>query len=168
MSSSPTPAPVRPLVFLLSSLTAAWLLWSGIYKPHLLALGAVSIGLALWVARRTGYFDSRLFALRFSMRLFSYWIWLGGQIIKSSIDVTRIVLHPKLPVSPTLIELKSESSELFDIVNLANSITLTPGTLSVDVDDRIIKVHALTRAGAEDLFKGDMNHRVKMVRGESS
>ena len=165
MSSTPKPAPLRPIVFLLTSLTAAWLLWSGIYKPHLLMLGAVSILLALLVARRTGYFDKRLFALRFSLRLFGYWFWLGGQIIKSSIDVTRIVLHPKLPVSPTLIELKSESDELFDVVNLANSITLTPGTLSVDVDNNIIKVHALTRASAEDLFEGDMNHRVKKVRG---
>ena len=165
MSSSPNSTPLRPLAFLLISLTAAWLLWSGIYKPHLLILGAVSVLLALWVAKRTGYFDKRLFALRFSVRLFGYWIWLGGQIIKSSIDVTRIVLHPKLPISPTLIELKSESAEAFDVVNLANSITLTPGTLSVDVDDNVIKVHALTRAGAEDLQQGDMNHRVKKVRG---
>lgn len=168
MSSSPDSTPLRPLVFLLTSLTAAWLLWSGIYKPHLLVLGAVSIFLSLWVAQRAGYFDKRLFALRFSLRLFGYWIWLGGQIIKSSLDVTRIVLHPKLPVSPTLIELKSESDDPFDVVTLANSITLTPGTLSVDVDDNVIKVHALTKAGAEDLFKGDMNHRVKLVRGASS
>lgn len=166
MSSSSNPAPLKPFLFLLFSLTASWLLWSGIYIPHLLILGAVSILLAVWVAHRAGYFDEQLFALRLSPRLLGYWLWLGGQIIKSSLDVTRIVLHPKLPISPTVIDVKSESSEAFDVVNLANSITLTPGTLSMDVDDDMIKVHALTEAGARDLMQGDMNHRVKMIRGK--
>lgn len=166
MSTKSQPAPWQPAVTLFISLVATWLLWSGIYKPLLLVLGAASILLTFWLVSRMKYFDERLFALRFSLRLFRYWIWLGGQIIKSSLDVTRIVLSPSLPVSPTVIELKSESQDDFDIVILANSITLTPGTLSMDVYDGVIKVHAVTEAGAQDLLDGDMNHRVKAVRGQ--
>lgn len=166
MLKSPKPTLLQPVFVLLVTLTAAWLLWSGIYKPHLLALGAFSVFLTYWLVRRMGYFDERLYALRFSLRLFRYWFWLGGQIIKSSIDVTRIVLSPSLPVSATVFDLKSESEDDFDVVMLANSITLTPGTLSMDVYDGVIKVHSLTQAGADDLVAGDMNHRVKAIRGE--
>ncbi len=155
---------MSPMIALLFSLTAAWLLWSGIYKPHILMLGVVSILLTFWIVKRKGYFDEQLFALRFSFRLFKYWAWLGGQIIKSSFDVTRIVLSPSLPVSPTVIDLKSESDDPFDVVMLANSITLTPGTLSMDVLDGVIKVHAVTKEGADDLIEGNMNRRVKQIR----
>ena len=111
-----------------------------------------------------GYFDHDLFALRFNLRLVGYWWWLGGQIIRSSLAVTRIIFDPKLPISPTVVDIHVESSHPFEQVLLGNSITLTPGTLSMDLHQGIIKVHALTQSGAEDLLAGDMNRRVARVR----
>ncbi len=152
------------MIILLLSLGAAWLLWSGLYKPLLLFLGGLSCLLTFLLARRIDYFDDELYGLHFSLRLLRYWFWLGGQIFRSSIDVSRIVLHPKLPISPRVIDVKAEAGHPFDVVTLGNSITLTPGTLSIDVHEGVIKVHALTEAGARDLASGDMNRRVAEIR----
>ena len=150
---------------LLALLVATWLLWSGLYKPLLLLLGALSCLLTFLLVRRIDYFDDDLYALRFSLRLVRYWFWLGGQIIRSSIDVSRIVLDPKLPISPRVIEIEAEAAHPFYVVTLGNSITLTPGTLSIDVHEGKIKVHALTESGANDIITGDMNHRVAEIQG---
>ena len=154
------------MLVLLVSLVAAWLLWSGLYKPLLLLLGAASCLLSFWLVRRMGYFDDELFALRFSLRLLRYWWWLGGEIIRSSLEVARVVLDPKLPISPKLIDLEAKSPHAFDQVILGNSITLTPGTLAIDVHEGVIKVHTLTEEGARELMSGEMNRRVIGMRKE--
>lgn len=154
----------RKSMLLLAALVAAWLLWSGLYKPLLLLLGAISCVLSFWLVRRMGYFDDELFALRISKRLLVYWLWLGREIIRSSIDVARIILDPKLPISPRLVDLRATSDHPFDQVVLGNSITLTPGTLAIDVHDGVIKVHALTETAARDLMSGEMDRRVTGLR----
>jgi len=165
MTSGRSPA-LRPMLILLVSLAAAWLLWSGLYKPLLLLLGTASCLLTFWLVRRMGYFDDELFALRVSWRLLRYWWWLGGQIIRSSLEVTRVVLDPKLPISPRVIDLEAESPHPFDQVVLGNSITLTPGTLTIDLHQGVLKVHTLTEAGARELMSGEMNRRVTGMREE--
>ncbi len=164
MTDARRPLPLRPMSVLLLSLAAAWLLWSGLYKPLLLVLGAASCLLCFWLVRRMGYFDEQLFALRISLRLLRYWWWLGGQILRSSLDVTRIVLDPKLPISPRIVDLEAESPHPFDQVVLGNSITLTPGTLTIDVYRGVLKVHALTEDGAREILAGEMKRRVNGVR----
>lgn len=164
MTDARSPLPLRPMLVLLLSLAAGWLLWSGLYKPLLLALGAASCLLCFWIVRRMGYFDEKLFALRISPRLLRYWWWLGGQIVRSSLDVTRIVLDPKLPISPRIVDLEAESPHPFDQVVLGNSITLTPGTLTIDVYQDVLKVHALTEDGAREILAGEMNRRVTRIR----
>ena len=150
---------------LLVSVVLAWLLWSGLFKSLLLALGLFSCLLTYALVRRMGYFEKELFALRFSLRLFRYWIWLGREIFRSSVQVARIVLDPALPISPRTIDIKASTGHLVDQVILANSITLTPGTLSMDLHNGVIKVHALTEDGARDLASGEMDRRVDAIRG---
>ncbi len=155
-----------PKLILLAFLAVTWLVWSGLYTPLLIFLGAISCLLSFWLANRMGYFEESMFALRISPRLFGYWFWLGGQIIRSSIDVTRIIFHPKLPISPRIVDIEVQSKHEFDQVVLGNSITLTPGTLSIDVHEGVIKVHSLTEEGARDLLEGEMNRRVAEVRNK--
>jgi len=146
------------LFFLL--LAAAWLLWSGLFKPLLIGLGVVSCLLTFAIVRRMGYFDNELFALRFSWRLLGFWAWLAREVLRSSLDVARVVLAPRLPISPRVIEIESTSRHPFDQVLLGNSITLTPGTLTLDLHDGVLRVHTLTEAGARDLMSGEMDRRV--------
>jgi multicomponent Na+:H+ antiporter subunit E len=157
-------SPLVRRIALLVALALAWLLWSGLFKPLLLALGVFSCVLTFFLVTRMGYFKNEMFALRFSFRLFSYWIWLGREIFRSSMQVARVVLHPALPISPQIIDIKSTSGHLVDQVILANSITLTPGTLALDLHKGIIKVHTLTADGARDLASGEMDRRVDALR----
>ena len=149
---------------LMAMLVIAWLLWSGLFKPLLLILGLFSCALTFLLVRRMGYFDNEFFALRVSLKLFGYWAWLAREIFRSSLQVARVVLDPSLPISPRTIEIKSTSGHLVDQVILANSITLTPGTLALDLHQGIIKVHTLTEAGAQDLLAGEMDRRVDALR----
>ena len=150
-------------VLLLGLLMAAWVLWSGQFQPLLLALGAFSCLLTAYLTRRMGYFDNEVFALRFGLRLFSYWAWLAREVLRSSIDVARVVLDPRLPISPQTIEIKASASHPVDQAILGNSITLTPGTLTLDVSNGQLLVHALTAEGAEALEEGEMLRRVAAI-----
>lgn len=146
-------------------LATAWLLWSGLYKPLLLALGAFSCVLVLYLSHRMHLFDEEVYALRFVGRLPGYWAWLGGQVVKSSLDVTRAVLSPGPPISPTVVEIDAISRHPVDQATLGNSITLTPGTLTLSIEDGRVTVHALTREGAAEIQAGEMNRRVAALRG---
>jgi len=148
------------ILFFLTLLASAWLAWSGLFKPLLLSLGVLSCWLTFLIVRRMGYFNDEIFAPRYGLRLFAYWLWLGREIFRSSIDVTRIVLDPKLPISPGEVTITTSSQNPLDQVILANSITLTPGTLSLDLHNGVIKVHCLTEAGAKQLLDGEMDRRV--------
>ena len=152
------------MLALLIPLVAAWLLWSGIYKPLLLGLGVFSCVLTIYVKHRMEYFQTEVFALRFGRRLLGYWLWLAKEVVKSSLDVARIVLNPRLPISPRVVTVRAQCDHPVDQAILANSITLTPGTLALDVYKGEIKVHALTKAGADELKQGEMNRRVAALR----
>ena len=152
------------MLLLLALLMTAWLLWSGQFKPLQLALGSFSCLLVGYLTQRMGYFDDEVFALRFGLRLYSYWVWLAKKIVLSSIEVARVVLDPRLPISPQVVEIKASADHPVDLAILGNSITLTPGTLALDVHLGVIKVHSLTQAGADDLVSGEMERRVAALR----
>ena len=155
---------ITRMLALLVPLAAAWLLWSGIYKPLLLVLGAFSCVLTIYIKHRMEYFQTEVFALQFGRRLFGYWLWLAKEVIKSSLDVARIIVSPSLPISPQVLTVKASSQNPIDQVTLANSITLTPGTLALDVHEGEITVHALTKAGADELRKNEMDRRIQALR----
>ena len=152
-------------VLLAVLLIIAWVLWSGLFKPLLLALGAFSCALTVYVGKRMGYFDAELFAFRYDHRLIGFWVWLGGEVIRSTIDVIRIVLSPTLRIEPRVIEINTGDLGPVDQTLLGNSITLTPGTLTIDVQDDRMLVHALTEGGAQELRDGTMMKRVAALRG---
>ena len=154
------------ILLLLALLITAWLLWSGHFKPLLLALGAFSCLLVGYLIQRMGYFDNEVFALRlrFGLRLFGYCVWLAKQIVHSSIEVARVVLDPRLPISPQVFEIKASSDHPIDLAIFGNSITLTPGTLTLDVHRGVLKVYSLTQASADDLLSGEMDRRVAALR----
>jgi multicomponent Na+:H+ antiporter subunit E len=161
---SRTSQTITRMLVLLLPLVAAWLLWSGIYKPLLLALGVFSCLLTIYIKHRMEYFQTEVFALRYGRRLVGYWLWLAREVVKSSLDVARIVLSPSLPISPRVVVVKASCEDPVDQAILANSITLTPGTLALDVHEGEITVHALTTRGADELMKGEMDRRVAALR----
>lgn len=156
--------PYARILILALLLIAAWVLWSGYLKPLLLGLGALSCVLTIWVVRRMGYFDDETFAFHYDWRLLGFWAWLGREVILSSIEVARVVLRRKVDVEPKIVDIDGKGLGPVDLALLGNSITLTPGTLTLDVYEGRLLVHALTPEGAAALQRGEMQRRVAALR----
>lgn len=150
----------RPLHLagLLLVLAFSWLAWSGIYKPLLLGLGLFSCLLSLWLAQRMGFFR-HVIPLRTMLRLPAYWWWLFREVARSSLEVARIVLSPSLPISPTMVELTTTEATEAGRVILGNSITLSPGTVTIDLYKDRLLVHCLTRDSARGLLEQEAQRR---------
>jgi multicomponent Na+:H+ antiporter subunit E len=155
------------LVLLAVVLFAYWLLLSGHFEPLLLAYGLLSVAISVWFAHRLQILDAESFPIQLTLRAISYWPWLIVEIFKSAIDVTKVILSPKLPISPKLIRVTASQTGAVGIVTYANSITLTPGTISAAVSEKRheILVHALTEETADALEEGEMDRRVTGFEG---
>lgn len=147
-------------VALAAALAAAWFLWSGHTKPLILGLGAVSVALVLWIVRRMGRFDGEVAPLGYLPGALRYLPWLLWQIVVSNVQVARIVLGPRLKIAPRVFRHRVSQRTDVGRVIYANSITLTPGTVSVYLENGVIQVHALTQSGADDILSGAMDARV--------
>lgn len=142
-----------------------WLLLSGYFEPFLITAGAgAAIGVVL-LARRMDVIDHEGHPVHLGWRALHYWPWLAKEIVKSAWDVARIVVTPRLPISPRLVRARTSQKTPVGVVTYANSITLTPGTISVEVGSGEILVHALTRESAQGLLEGEMDRRVTRFEG---
>ena len=148
-------------------LFALWLLLSGIYQPLLISLGIISSLLVAWIAHRMDVADHEGFPIHLGAKAVTYWPWLMWEIIKANIDVALIIIKPKLQITPTMF--RSPASQKTEVaqVTYANSITLTPGTISVAVADGMVEVHALTTKSANEVISGRMDNRVCQMEGDS-
>lgn len=93
-------------------------------------------------------------------RFGSYIPWLAVRVVLASLEVAYAVLHPRLPISPRLVRITAGNSHTLARLTLANSITLTPGTVTLDVEEDTYLVHALTEEGARSLETGEIPNRV--------
>lgn len=145
---------------LAACLAAFWLLLSGMFTPFLIAAGVVAALVLTAFSHRMDLVDHEGHPIHLAWgALLSYWPWLLKEIVKSGWDVTRRVLDPALPISPTLRSFRpSQHSELTLVIH-ANSITLTPGTIAIEVTPGEFLVHALTRDGADGLAGSEMDRR---------
>lgn len=146
-------------------LFAFWLALSGHYTPFLITVGAACSILCVVVAARLGVVDSEGHPIHLLGRALTYFPWLIWEIVKSAWAVTKIVLHPKLPISPTMTVVDASQRTAVGLATYGNSITLTPGTITTDVKGNRLTVHALVRDGALDLEAGGMDARIKQFEG---
>jgi multicomponent Na+:H+ antiporter subunit E len=161
---------LRILLSLGVVLFGVWLLWSGHYSiDHTLVLvfGIVSCLAVVAIVRRMGIVDSEGHPIHLAGRALRYAPWLLLAILRSNVDVVLRILNPRLPISPTLIRIRASQKTALGKVIYANSITLTPGTVSVEVEDDLILVHALSQESARELVDGEMDRRVSAMEGAS-
>lgn len=141
-----------------------WLLLSGMFTPFLVAAG---IGCSLAVAAligRMATLDNETLPIRLAVpALISYWPWLIKEIIKSGWDVSRRIISPGLPISPTMATFAPSQVTDLGLVVHANSITLTPGTIAVEVEPGRFLVHALSAEGAAGLAGSEMDRRCRLL-----
>jgi multicomponent Na+:H+ antiporter subunit E len=144
-------------------LVLTWLGLSGFFKPLLLSLGAVSVVITLIFAVRVKFFEHVIGLNSMGWRLPLYWLWLLGEIIKSALQVARIVLSPKIPMNHRMVKITSQSGDELPRVILGNSITLSPGTITIDIDDREVLVHCISEEGAQDMESGELLRRIEAL-----
>jgi multicomponent Na+:H+ antiporter subunit E len=152
-------------IALVAVLFLFWLLLSGVYIPFLITAGLGCAILVAWFGLRMRIADYEGQAFHLAPRALTYWPWLAWEIAKAAWDVTKLIVHPRLPISPTMLTVTASQKTAVGVVTYANSITLTPGTISVEVHGHEILVHAITRAGADSLAAGDMDRRVTRFEG---
>ena len=142
-----------------------WLLLSGMFKPLLLILGALSVALVVWLAIRMRVLEHRGQPIYFRfLHIFEYWGWLLWQIFLSNVDVTRRIWSRKLDIKPTLRRVTATPDTEMGRVIYANSITLTPGTTTINFtpNDECL-VHALHEDSLVELERGEMAAHVRDV-----
>ncbi len=152
------------LLFISGLLAAFWLLLSGHYVPLILALGAVSVVLVTWFVNRMDKVDGEPLSMRLGFGLVGYLAWLMWQVVLSNVTLARRIWDPRLPIRPTWQRLDTSVSTPLEKTLYANSITLTPGTLTTDVKRDHFMIHSLSPEGMEDLRQGEMEGRIRRLR----
>ena len=152
-------------VSLFAFLYLFWLLLSGFFTPFLLSAGVGSALAVVWFARRMDVVDHEGHPIHLGRKALLYWPWLIKEIVKAAWDVSKIILHPKLPISPTLVRFRPTQKTDVALVIHAQSITLTPGTITIEAGPDEFLVHGLTRAGAQAVVDSEMDRRVSACEG---
>ncbi|MFP4629224.1 MAG: Na+/H+ antiporter subunit E [Desulfohalobiaceae bacterium] len=156
---------IRGLVLQALLLMLLWLLLSGHYDLLHILYGVLSVGIVLglnWQMRNLPLAEDQPFGCtKINIpRLLLYLVYLLWQIIKSGVYVAYVILHPRMPINPILVRFQSQQPNALAKVILGNSITLTPGTLTVQIEGEYFTVHALTEDTESSLVSGEMEAKV--------
>jgi multicomponent Na+:H+ antiporter subunit E len=157
------PSPRVRFLLVFGGCLVFWFLLSGHFSPLDLLMAAAASAAVAWVNRHDEAVSDLLV---WSPRLLAYAPWLLREIWIANVQVVRLVLHPRLPIDPVVVRVPMRYSTDLARATLANSITLTPGTVTIDVEGETLVVHAITRAGGADILSGAMARRVGRVFGD--
>jgi multicomponent Na+:H+ antiporter subunit E len=135
-----------------------WLVLSGHYTPLLLWFGVISCTFVVFLTWNSNFFNGELRPEQLFVEVPVYWIWLGGEILKSNIATAKAIWLNKF--DPEIFSVKATQKNENGLANYANSITLTPGTVTVSINENIFLVHALTAEMGDDVRSGTMDKKV--------
>lgn len=148
----------------IGSLISFFLIWLGITGLH---FEFISLFFLITVPLFIYWFAQKLNLLipknSFNFRLLEYLLWLGKEILKSTFAVIKISWRRNLKIQPIIEPIKSIQESNAGIITYSNSITLTPGTVTLSTQNNILLVHALDVSFMEDLKGGEMDKRVKQI-----
>ena len=151
---------MRHTISISLSLAIFWLINSGHYTGILLGLGVASVILVVFISHRMDVIDHESQPIHLTAKLPGYYAWLIKEIVLSNIRVVKHIWLGNQSISPAMTTITSHQTTDMGKVIYANSITLTPGTVAIDLKDDQIMVHALMRADLTSLQEGDMDRRV--------
>jgi multicomponent Na+:H+ antiporter subunit E len=147
-----------------------WIFLSGLFDPFHLSLGMISCALVAFISGDLLFADQSLKKnhLLQIVRFLRYLPWLLYQIVLANLHVAFLVLHPKMysKINPHIIRFKVKLKSDMALTTFANSITLTPGTITVLIHEGQFYVHSLDQKVADDLLTGEMEQRVSGIYQE--
>ena len=145
-------------------LFAFWMLLSGKFDAFHLTLGAICCALVAYLFHDLLFANVRVGDMRVvAARFIAYIPWLIQQILLANIHVVSLVVRRRMPIDPRVVTFKTKLETDISCVTLANSITLTPGTITMDIKDGVFYVHAVSQKVADELNAGDMEDRVAHI-----
>jgi multicomponent Na+:H+ antiporter subunit E len=163
------------LILRFAALYGFWIVLSGRFEAKYLIIGAVSAFIVTYLTQDLAQSDAPK-QTRSNVKNYSvvsgvghfilYLFWLIWNIVRANLQVAYIVLHPKLPIQPGLLRLRTRLRNRTGHIILANSITLTPGTITIDFDDGDYSVHALVPGAAQSLLDAQMQSKLERIFGE--
>jgi len=157
---------MKRAISLTALLGVLWWLLSGQAKPLLLAFGLASVLFTVWLTSRMDRVDLESQPIPISRGLALFWAELSREIVLSSIQVVRAALSPRMPIQPHFLWARTRQPTDVGKVTLANSITLTPGTVTVDVQGDVLLVHALTESSGQSVAEGVLDQLLHLDFGE--
>ena len=146
-----------------TALFVIWVMLSGKFDLIHLGLGLALSFLVAWVNSGHSPFVPRF---RIWGKIAWYLPWLFTRIVSSSLHITKLILDPRLPIHPRLIRYESKLIEPPAVVLLGNSITLTPGTITAEVNGQVLLVHAMDEVSGEDVTSRRLEAKIADVFGE--
>lgn len=149
-------------------LFATWLLLSGHFGPLMISFGLGTCTLAVWVGVRMGIVDRESMPVHLIGRALGYVPWLAWEIFRSNVRVARIILSPRLRVDPSIVHFRASQKTDLGRFIYANSITLTPGTVTTGIEGDDFEVHAIVQSEIDGSEENDMNRRVTALEGEAA
>ena len=166
-------SPVKHLVVLTCVLFFFWILLSGKIDLKFLTYGALTAVISAWIcvpllllpnAKGTKkYFIFDVPLAKYAV----YWLWLLNEVVKANIDVVKATVKSEMVINPRVIRFRIKMDNPMAHATLANSITLTPGTVTLNVtEDGLYEIHALTDGASEGLLEGGMQKRIADLFGE--
>jgi multicomponent Na+:H+ antiporter subunit E len=146
---------------------AFWILLSGEFTFILITSGVVA-------SLITAYLSHDIFVGKADLktetgRVFKFIVyipWLLWEIILANVEIAYLVLNPKPLVDPQIVRFKNDLKTDLGIVTLAHSITLTPGTVTVEANREEFVIHAIWQKSADGIIGGEMQQKVKKIEGE--
>lgn len=144
-------------------LFAFWVLLSGHFTPLLLGLGVFSAAIVVFLATRMDVVDHESLPVHMAPRFLVYLPWLLKEVFLANVRVARIILTPSLPINPLLVTYRASQKTDVGRVLYANSITLTPGTITTHVDGSLFEVHSLRWVDVAESEEDEMDRRVTWV-----
>ncbi len=151
-------------IALAAALAGFWVLLSGYWLPLIIILGVASILLCVYIAHRLDVCDHEGHPVHLTLPGLTYFPWLIKEIVVSNIAVAKAIIFGG--VRPQVLRVKASQSDELGQTVYANSITLTPGTVSIDVADNHITVHAIMDDTADGLRTGEMDQKVCKLMGD--
>ncbi len=134
-----------------------WISLSGSFDWIHLGLGLICSFAVAWLNSGHSPFVAKF---RLWLKVFLYLPWLFYKILQSSLHLSKLILHPALPIDPQLISVETKLNHHAAVVLLGNSITLTPGTITAEVDRNNLIVHAMDKVSSEDLLSKEMEMKI--------
>jgi len=148
-----------------ATLFGFWLALSGHYTPMLLGFGVGSCGLVVYLSHRMNVIDEEGVPLQSALRMMMYLPWLLKEVLMANIDVAKVILSRTLKISPRMVLFHGSQKTDLGRVIYANSITLTPGTITTGVNGNEFEIHALRAADLETDEEQAMDMRCSRVEG---